>query len=85
MAPKVADSVSLSVPMLSPSRWRKQVENRLQELRQELAEKRGVAGEEASLERRIATLSQELRQLDEDDEERGTQWLDSETGAAADM
>ena len=71
--------------MLSPSRWRKQVETRLGELRQELAEMQGAAGEKESLKRRIVTLSQELRQLDKDDEERGTQWLDSETGAAADM
>ncbi len=45
----------------------------------------GVSEARESLERRIGQLSQELRQLDEDDEERGTQWLDPETGAAADM
>ncbi len=83
MAPKVAVSVSRFVPMLSPSRWRKQVETGLGELRRELAEVQGVSKE--SLERRLASLLQELRQLDEDDEERGTQWLDPETGIAADM
>ena len=71
--------------MLSPSRWRKQVETRLGELQSELAEMQDASEERESLEHRIASLSQELRQLDEDDEERGTQWLDSETGAAADM
>ena len=85
MAPKAAVSVSQSVPMLSPSRWRRQVETRLRELRRELAEMQGVSEEKESLERRIASLLQELRQLDEDDEERGTQWLDPETGIAADM
>jgi chromosome segregation ATPase len=71
--------------MLSPFRWRKQVETRLGELQSELADMQGASEEKESLERRIAKLSQELRQLDEDDEERGTQWLDPETGAAADM
>ena len=71
--------------MLSPSRWRKQVETRPGELRRELAEMQGVSKEKESLERRIASLLQELRQLDEGDEERGTQWLDPETGIAADM
>ena len=71
--------------MLSPSKWRKQVETRLGQLRSELANMRGASEDKESLERRIATLSQELRQLDEYDEERGTQWLDPETGAAADM
>ncbi len=85
VAPKVADSVSRSVPMLNPPRWRKQVETRLGELQSELAEMQGASEERVSLERRIASLSQELGQLDEDDEERGTQWRDSETGAAADM
>jgi len=81
----VAPKAAVSVPMLSPSRWRKQVETRPGELRRELAEMQGVSEEKESLERRIASLLQELRQLDEGDEERGTQWLDPETGIAADM
>lgn len=67
-----------------PNAWRRQVENRLAELRQELYYLRQGTDEHSRLQRRISMLRDELRRLDEE-EERGTQWVDPETGEAADM
>ncbi|MBI4338551.1 MAG: hypothetical protein HY680_01205 [Chloroflexi bacterium] len=61
------------------------VKERLDILQQDLAYFRGRAEDRAKLERRVHMLAEEIRQLDEEEEERGTQWLDEKTGQAADM
>ena len=68
-----------------PKAWRRQVENRLVELRQDIRFAREGTEEYARLEHRIRMLREELRRLDEEENEHGTQWIDPETGRAADM
>ena len=68
-----------------PKIWRKQVENRIVELTQEIDFLRAGSLDHAKVEHRIRMLQEELSRLDEEDEQRGTQWMDPDTGAAADM
>jgi hypothetical protein len=67
------------------AQWRFQVEGRLLVLQTEMAQLVPASGERKRLELRIGMLERELRTLDDDDHQRGTQWLDEEAGAAADM
>ena len=69
----------------APSQWRRRVEARLATLQQELARLDGASMERGTLQYRIELLERELRLLDEDDQQWGTQWIDAETGAAADL
>ena len=69
----------------TPAQWRLHVEERLAALRRELAHSEAKSKERERLVYRIGMLEKEVRLLDEDDEQRGTQWFDEETGAAADM
>ena len=68
-----------------PKFWRWQVEERLAVLKQELKLMRADDPLRAYLQKRISMLENELKQIDKEDEEHGTQWYDEETGAAADM
>lgn len=69
----------------APSQWRQRVEARLATLRQELARPGDSSIERGALQNRIDLLERELRLLDKDDQQWGTQWIDTETGAAADL
>ncbi|MBI4201123.1 MAG: hypothetical protein HY531_02395 [Chloroflexi bacterium] len=69
----------------SPTQWRQQVKARLATLQQALAQFKGAPEERIRLLHRIAMLEREIRLLEEDDQQWGTQWVDEETGAAADM
>ncbi|MBI4198810.1 MAG: hypothetical protein HY533_06850 [Chloroflexi bacterium] len=68
-----------------PKVWRRVVNERLFLLKQDLAYFRGPDAERSSLEHRVRLLVEELKRLDEEEEERGTQWLDPDTGRSADM
>ncbi len=68
-----------------PKIWRKAVNERLFLLKQDLAYFRGPDTERAKLEHRVRLLEEELRRIDQEENEHGTQWLDPETGRAADM
>ncbi|MBI4200922.1 MAG: hypothetical protein HY531_01370 [Chloroflexi bacterium] len=65
--------------------WRQRVEERLAALRERLAQLEDGSSEQESLLRRISMLEREVHQLEEDDQQWGTQWLDEESGAAADL
>lgn len=67
------------------AQWRFQVEGRLSVLQTEKAQLVAESVEWKRLELRIGVLELELRMLDDEEHQRGTQWLDEETGAAADM
>ena len=73
------------VMFTDPKIWRKQVENRIVELTQEINFLPQGSLDHAKVEHRIRMLREELSRLDEEDEQRGTQWMDPDTGAAADM
>jgi ABC-type phosphate transport system auxiliary subunit len=68
-----------------PKAWRRAVNERLYLVKQDLAYFRGPDAERSSLEHRVRLLEEELKRLDEEEEERGTQWLDPNTGRSADM
>ncbi|MBI4310226.1 MAG: hypothetical protein HY681_00475 [Chloroflexi bacterium] len=68
-----------------PKVWRRAVSERLFLVKQDLSYFRGPETERAKLEHRVRLLEEELKRLDEEENERGTQWLDPENGRAADM
>ena len=76
---------SNNMTIYDPKFWRWQVEERLAVLKQEFKLMRSDDPSRGDLQKRIGMLENELKQIDKEDEEHGTQWYDEETGAAADM
>tara|TARA_B110000263_G_scaffold31837_1_gene24165 strand:+ start:133 stop:405 length:273 start_codon:yes stop_codon:yes gene_type:complete len=76
---------SNNMTIYDPKFWRWQVEERLTVLKQELNVMGLDVPTKQDLQKRIIMLENELKQIDKEDEEHGTQWYDEETGSAADM
>ncbi|MBI4203298.1 MAG: hypothetical protein HY532_09335 [Chloroflexi bacterium] len=68
-----------------PKAWRMAVNERLFLLKTDFAHFHGPVRDRALLEHRIRLLEDELRRLDEEENEHGTQWHDPDTGQSADM